>query len=71
MIKRTRVAWIREICDPESNVVQIIEFESSNNWGYDSFEIINVNEWKVVDINFDGFKDIICLESIGGAKGSR
>ena len=68
--RATNASVLLEIYNPDMEVVQIIEFESWNNWGHDSFVEVNVNEWKVVDINFDGYKDIICLKSIGGAKGN-
>ena len=56
------------IFDKDKEIKQIIEFESWNNWGVDAFTQINLSEWIVKDINFDGYQDIICLRSVGGAK---
>ena len=59
---------VLSIYDNNNLKIQEIEFESWNNWGPDSFYEINVNEWRVIDINFDGYADIVLLSSIGGAK---
>lgn len=58
------------VFDSDMKTVQEIEFESWCDWGEDAFHDINVNEWRVIDINFDGYQDIICLSGVGGAKGN-
>ena len=53
---------------PGGSLLQTIPFESGCDWNKDVFERLNLNEWKVLDINFDGYQDIICLSWAGGAK---
>jgi len=59
---------ILSIFDPDLSKVQKIEFESWCDWGEDAFHEINISEWRVIDINFDGYQDIICLRGVGGVK---
>jgi len=56
------------IYDPDMHLIQTIEFESSCMWEPEVFHDLNVNEWRIVDYNFDGYQDIICLRHAGGSK---
>ena len=55
-----------KVIEGESDVIQEFNFESFSELGITFFIDEITSQWKITDINFDGFEDIFCLYNIGG-----